>query len=123
MKKIPNNNVDGNLLRSKTTADPSRNRPVIANGLDVTRLTGVESGNAALSNFADRVTAASNSKANTITLTLNEANAIFANIAQLVLNNQNLQDQVFSLQNKLLEEKSSQTITIKADGGGFKKSL
>lgn len=114
-----NSNQD-KLIRSTTTAPKSVSRPVIANNLDVTKLTGVQAGNSALNDFANRVSEASKARATSLTLTINEANAIFANIAQLVLSNTDLQGQVFALQNKLLEEKTDPKITISADGGGFK---
>ncbi len=111
---------DNKRVRANVSAAPSVSRPVIANNLDITKLTGVQAGNSALNDFANRVTDASKAKATSLTLTINEANAIFANIAQLVLNNSDLQGQVFVLQNKLLEEKTDPKITISADGGGFK---
>ena len=121
MKKINDIPLNSSSIRGKSTPDKPVARQVLANGQDITKITGVDAGNQPLHDFVNRVNEATKSKSNSLTLTVNEANQILINITGLVLSNKDLQDQIFALQNQLIEERNSRqnTIVISADGGKF----
>lgn len=120
MKKVINNEIPSNRMRQTVAAKPVRSQIVVENSDSTPKS---DFGNQALNDFAKRVDAAVKSRATTISLTVNEANAIFANLASVLVSNQTLQDQVFELQKQIIENKNkiADTFIISADGGSFKK--
>lgn len=122
-KKFDGQQVDNSTLRTLPVKPKKVTRkPITADGIDVTKISGVESGNQSLSDFVSRLSAATSQKSKNFQMTIAEANALMANVSSIIVQNKELQDQIFELQNQLIEQKSKsmEKIVLDFDGGSFK---
>lgn len=79
----------------------------------------LSSSSRALELLSDKIIEMNKSRRQTLTLSIDELNAVFASISSLVVSNINLQEQVANLQKKNVSDKNSETIIVKLDAGRF----
>ena len=77
--------INNNAVRSKPIQSKQVTRkPILVDGLDVSKITGIEGANQSLVDFVDRISAANKAKSKSLNMTIGEANALMANLASII---------------------------------------